>query len=304
MEEKHISSSILQDSDSAPPNHFQHAQQQEQPSWKKLLYLQQPFPDNYTDQSFLSQLKRNTTVAKYSYKNLVQACSFIVFYISCILLVILMFIGIYEKQWDPIIPTLISTGISLVGFFSLKNLSMNMRSLMVITFILLIVSPILKSLTKSTSSDSIWAISCVLCLANSIFHDYSMKVSYRPIVSTNISLSNAIVLASRLSTTLDVFLFVLFAIEVNILLPLFDAKIRLLGLETIHWPIAFLTFNLTSYLMYILLNYKFLVYWILSVFVMVVIMPIYFLSLQRYKNEIQGPWDVAKPKLMKSSIQS
>ena len=84
-----------------------------------------------------------------------------------------------------------------------------------------------------------------------------MKVSYRPIVSTNISLSNAIVLASRLSTTLDVFLFVLFAIEVNILLPLFDAKIRLLGLETIHWPIAFLTFNLTSYLMYILLNYKF-----------------------------------------------
>ena len=27
-----------------------------------------------------------------------------------------MFIGIYEKQWDPIIPTLISTGISLVGF--------------------------------------------------------------------------------------------------------------------------------------------------------------------------------------------
>lgn len=75
--------------------------------WKKLLYLKQPYPDNYTDVSFLSQLKRNTTVAKYSYFQLVDDFILIVFYISCILLVDLMFIGIYAKGWDPVRPTVL-----------------------------------------------------------------------------------------------------------------------------------------------------------------------------------------------------
>ncbi|RCK59457.1 Phosphatidylinositol N-acetylglucosaminyltransferase GPI2 subunit [Candida viswanathii] len=232
------------------------------PPWKKLLYLKQPYPDNYTDKSFLSQLKKNKPLSKYTYRKLVEDFSLIPFYMSCILQVILLFVGIHVEQWDPIVPTLVITTLSFVAFLFNKNAAMNMKSLMVITFILLILSPILKSLSKSTSSDSIWAISFMLCLANAIFHEYSLQMSYRPILSTNISLSNAIVLASRLNSTLEAFAFVLFAVEVNILLPLYDVRIRQLGYDRLHWALMLTvvlfvtsTFYMLDFIVYIVYYY-------------------------------------------------
>ncbi|CAK9437301.1 uncharacterized protein LODBEIA_P16790 [Lodderomyces beijingensis] len=281
------------------------------PPWRKLLYVKQPYADNYTDSSFLSQLKRNTTVAKYSYWQLVDDFSQIVFYISCILIVILMFIGIYEKKWDPVVPTMTSTSILIPGFTALKYRASegavsssisSIRSYVLIAVILLIASPILKSLTRSTSSDSIWAISSMLCIANTLFYEYSTGKVYRPIISTNISLSNAIVLASRLANTMEVFLFILFAIQVNILVPLFDASLRNTKRLTIfHHIVMVIVFSLASMWMWKLLNFKFLLYWLLSVIVIMLVMPAYFLSLQQYKDELQGPWDIARPKFSKDN---
>lgn len=285
------------------PHHHHHHQEQH-PPWKKLLYLKQPYPDNYTDKSFLSQLKRNTTVVKYSYIKLVEDFSLIIFHISCILLVILTFKGIYIHNWDPIKPTILSSAIWLLLSTSTSNNDrINIKSFILIIFILLILSPVLKSLTKSTSSDSIWAISFMLCVANVLLHDYTMNAAntwrrltpHRPIISTNISLSNAIVLASRLNSTIEVFLFILFAIQIGIILPLFDAKLRQLNYKQVHLLIFIILFNLVNYMMYSILDYKFLVYWIIGAITMIIIIPAYFLSLQRYKNELQGPWDTARP---------
>lgn len=246
------------------------------PPWKKLLYLQQPYPDNYTDKSFLSQLKKTNSITKYPYQSLVEDFSLIAFYMSCILLVNLVFVGIYVEQWDSIALTLVTTTISFFAFLVIKNSSMNIKSLMVITFILLILSPILKSLTKSTSSDSIWAISFMLCLANAIFHEYSVQTSYRPILSTNISLSNAIVLASRLNSTLAAFAFVLFAVEINILLPLYDVKIRLLGYKHLHY-ILMVTVVLFVTCMFYMLNFMVYIvyYYIICTFIILALPSIY-----------------------------
>ncbi|KAK6459020.1 phosphatidylinositol N-acetylglucosaminyltransferase subunit C [Scheffersomyces xylosifermentans] len=286
-----------------------------QQPWKKLLFLNQRFPDNYTDSSFLSQLKRNTAVANYSYVKLVQDFSLIVFYISSLLLVVLMFTGIYLYQWSSMLPTLASSVLSILGFITLRisegdsrgesktKEKLNMKSFILIIFILLILSPVLKSLTKSSSSDSIWALSFILCLSNTIIYDYSMSSTtsdvsrhqYKPIISTNISLSNSIVLASRLNSTSQVFFFVLFAIQMNILLPLFDYNARRNKLVTLHWLVYFVLFNLVNYLITHLLGVKFLLYWLVCVIGIVFLMPAYFLFLQKYKNELQGPWDIAKP---------
>ncbi|KAI5969899.1 GPI2 [Candida margitis] len=291
---------------SPTPQHASTHHPEKKSTWKKLLYLKQPYPDNYTDVSFLSQLKRNTTVAKYSYFQLVEDFILIVFYISCILLVNLMFIGIYSKNWDPVKPTALSTIICVIiyGLFryhhslsSISRSNLNLKSFVLISFMMLIVSPILKSLTKSTSSDSIWAISSILSIFNSMFYEYSSTKVYKPTISTNISVSNAIVLASRLNSTSQVFVFMLFSIQVNILLPSYDANLRQSKkLKYLHYVIALSTFSLVNYWIYQLLNYKFLLYWLSSVLIVMFLMPAYFLSLQRYKNELQGPWDIAKPK--------
>ncbi|KAK6460054.1 phosphatidylinositol N-acetylglucosaminyltransferase subunit C [Scheffersomyces coipomensis] len=297
------------------------------PSWKKLLYLKQSYPDNYTDKSFLSQLKRNTTVAKYSYFNLVDDFCLILLYISSLLLVVLMFSGIYLHRWNSILPTIVSSIFSILGFGIVQiydksvkpstrpsqSSELNLKSFILIIFILLILSPILKSLTKSAASDSAWALSFALCLCNTIFHDYSMNSSfihgkqsqqifsqYKPILSTNISLSNAIVLASRLTSTSQVFFFILFAVQINILLPLLDFNIRRLKLHILHYSLLFVLFNLVNYLIFTLLGSKILIYWFICVFFIVFGMPSYFLFLQRYKNELQGPWDMHKPIINKN----
>lgn len=293
--------------------------------WKKLLYLQQPYPDNYTNESFLAQLKRNTTVSKYSYLNLVDDFTLVAFHLSNLLLVILIFTGIYLQYWNSIWPTLMSSCCSIIGFIIWDQINSSLadhknegyypiptsspalasgpkpkvKSFLIIIFIILLLSPVLKSLTKSTSSDSIWALSLILCLANTIFHDYGVDTTssqYMPIISTNISLSNAIVLASRLNSTVQVFCFILFAIQINILLPLFDFSIRKhLRTKTYHRCLVLSVSGVVYYLISIIIGYNALIVWVLTQAGIAFIMPNYFLFLQKYKNELQGPWDIAKP---------
>lgn len=293
--------------------------------WKKLLYLQQPYPDNYTNESFLAQLKRNTTVSKYSYWKLVDDFTLVAFHLSNLLLVILTFTGIYLHYWNSVWPTLMSSCCSIIGVIIWDQINSSLadhrsdgyypipisspalssgpkpkvKSFLIIIFIILLLSPVLKSLTKSTSSDSIWALSLILCLANTIFHDYGVDTTssqYMPIISTNISLSNAIVLASRLNSTVQVFCFILFAIQINILLPLFDFSIRKhLRSKAYHRCLVLSVSGVVYYLISILIGYNALIVWVLTQGGIAFIMPSYFLSLQKYKNELQGPWDIAKP---------
>lgn len=260
--------------------------------WKKLLYLKQPFPDNYTDSSFLSQLKRNTTVTKYSYSKLVEDFSLIILHLLCLFLVTLLFAGIYLHDWNISIAVIISSTLSILGLILMNEY---LKSYLIFIFMLLIFSPVLKSLTRSSSSDSIWALSFLLFLANTLLHDYAMNNrQYHPILSTNISLSNAIVLASRLNSNSQVFIFVLFAIQINILLPLFDFKLRK-SHKYIHYTLFSTLFIIVSLLFLSLLSYKIMLFWWICSASIMFALPSYYLFLQRYKNELQGPWDIAKP---------
>ncbi|ODV80001.1 phosphatidylinositol N-acetylglucosaminyltransferase [Suhomyces tanzawaensis NRRL Y-17324] len=292
------------------------------PSWKKLLYLKQPYPDNYTDKSFLSQLKRNSTVVKYSYIKLLGDFSLIVFHLSSQLIMVLTFAGIYLHKWNAFVPAMTSSALTIIAFFiqlfighntkqesrphaRAKQENANVKSYGLIIFMLSILSPALKSLTRSTSSDSIWALSVILFLANTLLHDYGMNTSvasrtsstvieYKPVVSTNITLSHSIVLASRFNSTSQVFSFILFSIQSNILLPLFDFYIRRHNYTNFHRFVFFVNFQTVNVLIYVLLGFKILFFWWVCAFCILFLMPAYFLFIQKYKNELKGPWDPAK----------
>lgn len=282
--------------------------------WKKLLYLRQPYPDNYTDESFLSQLKRNETVTKVPYRKLVKDFSQIVFHVNHLVVVILLFTGIYHYKWDPMHLTMATSILSVVGYVvwtfngrqnthhtHQNNTQINFNSVklfILIMFVLSILSPVLKSLTRSTSSDSIWSISALLTFSNIIFHDYAMMPTrfYRPVVSTNMALSNALVLASRLSSTYEVFCFILLSIQFNILIPLFDFSLRKHFRTTAwHWLLFGLMLFSGYYLCYRWADIRITMVWLLAHITILFILPAYFIFLQRYKNELLGPWDIARP---------
>ncbi|KAK7515549.1 phosphatidylinositol N-acetylglucosaminyltransferase subunit C [Phyllosticta citriasiana] len=177
------------------------------------------------------------------------------------------------------------------------------KSAVLIYCALLGLSPILKSLTKSTTSDSIWAMTSVLMCINVCFFDYGGGVGakFPASLSTNAAIMAASVLASRLESTTDVFSFLLFSIEVFGLFPVFRRHLRF-----VSWP-GHLT--LTIFLvMGAGAGFSLAVSggtWkaaitgvVLGSILTGLVMGIcswWLIGLQKYKNEIHGPWDPAQP---------
>ncbi|QPG73011.1 hypothetical protein FOA43_000315 [Brettanomyces nanus] len=338
-----------------------------QTTWKKLLWVKQDYDDDYTDSSFLSQLKRNSTVVNYSYWKLFRDFSLVNLHLSVIMCVILVFYGMYMLRWDPVRPIILSSALTLLGFIvyvvTLKirrnkelirlqhwkilqltssresgsaaahldlekyitepaspGLISAFKSSMLILLHLLTLSPVLKSLTNSSASDSIWAISAWLCLLNVLFNDYVIdfpqkqrfpelgavattanaapvlpKIGSHSNMSKNIALSNAIVLASRLNSNLSAFCFILFSIELCGLFPIFNNFTRRCQFWVFHWlQVGTIVFGV-SYAMYRIFGTGWCICWLSLHLLIVVVGPLYFIALQKYKDELQGPWDPAHP---------
>ncbi|KAK4042139.1 phosphatidylinositol N-acetylglucosaminyltransferase-domain-containing protein [Parachaetomium inaequale] len=192
------------------------------------------------------------------------------------------------------------------------------KSAILIYFTLLGLSPILKSLTRSTSSDSIWAMSFWLLAINVFFFDYSGSAAaatattgtthskQMPVasLSTNAALMASTVLASRLPSTGQVFSLTLFSIEVFGLFPVFRQYARhrswryhvvltvllvlgagagvgmILGDER-GWPWKKGLLGMVVGCLIAALALGGCSWWLIG--------------LQKYKNEIYGPWDPARP---------
>lgn len=177
------------------------------------------------------------------------------------------------------------------------------KSAILIYCALLGLSPILKSLTKSTSSDSIWALSAWLMVINVFFFDYGggVGVKFPASLSTNAALMASTVLASRLPSTEHVFSLTLFSIEVFGLFPVFRRHLRHIswrghlaltavlvmgaggGVGVVvsggGWKAAIIGITLGNLGTGLAMGGA--SWWLIG--------------LQKYKNEIHGPWDPARP---------
>jgi phosphatidylinositol glycan class C protein len=179
------------------------------------------------------------------------------------------------------------------------------KSAFLIYFSLLGLSPILKSLTKSTASDSIWAMGCWLLIMNIFSFDYGSgegagATKFPASLSTNAAVMASTVLASRLPSTTHVFSLMLFSMEVFGLFPIFRRQLRqkswtghvLLSLALViiaggavgmtlsgGWASAIIGSVLGSILTALTMGGC--SWWLIS--------------LQKYKNVVIGPWDPARP---------
>ncbi|KAI9719214.1 MAG: hypothetical protein M1828_006307 [Chrysothrix sp. TS-e1954] len=180
-----------------------------------------------------------------------------------------------------------------------------LKSALLIYCFLLGLSPILKSLTKSTASDSIWAISFWLCLLNIFFFDYSAGVgpALPASLSTNAVLMASTVLASRLPSTTHVFSLTLFSIEVFGLFPVFRRYLRHVSLKG-HFALTGLLVMAAGGGTAVVLSsggWKAGVVGVIGGCTMIGLAmggcSWWYIGLQSFKMEIRGPWDVAHPVL-------
>ena len=281
------------------------------PKWEKVLWKRQPYPDNYVDSSFMSQLQMNGNV----YLPRFGTIALVSVGIPQQFASVLFFVALFEHLRTGTLSsgTLIagSTGttfcIALISSYARENgtLLRSIPSIVVLVLTLNALSPILRTLTEATTSDSIWALATVLFGGHLALADYSMTRSLQsPLQSTvslNLAMCASVVLASRLRRDTDVFALLLLALQLFAIYPLLRDRIyvgygNICAGATIPTTAVPLTLVHVVCAMYTMAPISRLVAYVVlpgvSVFICVMC-PLFMRRAQRWKRELRGPWDEA-----------
>lgn len=292
--------------------------------WSRLLWIKQDYPDNYTDPDFIDFMtkmkkrRESPPTIEYDYGQIRNDVSkfYNIFLNSCFIYI--TFTSIYYYNWNPILlvssVTMVTMIVSTKKNNELSSL-LNIKSSFIIIFTLLTLSPVLKSLSKTTASDSIWTVSfwlnIIYILTNatsslspslhteglkkqksSIFYEINDHSNNKPSnLSTNLLLANVAMLASRLSTTTEVFCFLLICIQVNIILP------RIINIS--HNKISGMSSRIVYLFLAISIGYRIMIAFYISSVSYNILMPRLFhywqVNYRRRDYEILDLWDPRTP---------
>ncbi|XP_074312410.1 phosphatidylinositol N-acetylglucosaminyltransferase subunit C [Silene latifolia] len=281
--------------------------------WRKVAYggMQPGFDDNHTDDSFLEEMVTNANVVKRDlFKVMLDSIS-ISQYICIVTLVALVWSYTLESTITYNSLLLLDLILLGSGFLVLLLTSEMFTPKLFAKYILNIsyfitglyaLSPIYHTLTRSISSDSIWALTAILVVLHLFLHDYTgctIKApgsSTSPTLTSNISLNTSIIasvlIASRLPSRQHVFAIMLFSLLVFLFAPFVLYCIKRFSF-VLHLGISLGLVGLALALVYRLQGFLFGMLLGLLVFI-TFICPYWLIRIQKYKFEINGPWDEAK----------
>ncbi|KAL2937623.1 Phosphatidylinositol N-acetylglucosaminyltransferase subunit C [Bienertia sinuspersici] len=281
--------------------------------WRKVAYggMQPGFDDNHTDDSFLKDMVTNANVVKRDLYKVILDSVCITQYLCTVILVVLVWTYTlasavsFESLLFLDITLLVSGFVLLLitaSMISLKLLVQYILNILYFTIGLYALSPIYHTLTRSISSDSIWALTTMLILLHLFMHDYTgctVKAPgsvANPTLSSNISLNTSIIasvlIASRLPSRQLVFAVVLFSLQVFLFAPFIVYCMKRYS-TWLYLCFSLVLVGLTLALVYRLQGFLFGLLLGLLVFINFVC-PYWLTRIQKYKFEINGPWDEAK----------
>lgn len=270
---------------------------QTQRMWKKNLYENIDYPDNYTDKTFLEELKKNVNITEISPLTAVLGAGLVTQELSIIVFFVVVYVYLHNGWIEPETVFVQSSLVAAVGYLTYRIVLTNknyhevlvtdLRTVLIFVVFGYVLSPILKTLTDTISTDTIYAMTTFMMIIHLIFFDYGVPAA---IVSSSLSLNAAIFgsvcLASRLASPFHAFVLLTNAVECFVLLPILLSKgkgsvIVLVTMITIA-VYALWTVSLTMMSLFICV----------TLFV-TVLCPVWFLKKQNYKDNIYGPWDEA-----------
>lgn len=273
--------------------------------WAKILYKEQGVPDNYVDESFLDEMKKNLHTRTYQYWNVVYETGVVTQQLSSICIFVVAYIFMFSGQLSPSSLLCVTGLLTLCGYPIFRWLERSNESVKVHRSILddlrtscifltfsYGMSPILKTLTDSISTDTIYAMTVFMLLGNLIFYDYgTTKVVASQHLSLNASIFASVCLASRLPSTLHAFATVILAMQLFALWPTLRKRLK----KELPWTQSIMTWFSACAAFIALLSVRLvpaLGFGLAHLFI-TYICPLWLIRLQPYKNTIHGPWDEA-----------
>ncbi|XP_014240441.1 phosphatidylinositol N-acetylglucosaminyltransferase subunit C isoform X1 [Cimex lectularius] len=283
--------------------------------WRKNLWENQGYPDNYTDASFLEELKKNINVREVTFKEAFLGSSLITQQLCIIVFFSLNFYYMHNNLISSEVLFVCLCITATIGYIfyvivdalanvplfscamawkammsSIQKLDKKRHLKAIVYFLLLgfVLSPVLKTLTESVSTDTIYAMTVFIMGIHMVFFDYGLRAV---IVSSSLSLNAAVFasvcLASRLATPFDTFVLLTCSILHFLLCPLLLSKLS-------NYPLMILIIMATLSLYGLYQVDKVLTsIFFCSVIFINFICPYLFVRWHAYKDNIYGPWDEA-----------
>lgn len=283
--------------------------------WSRKLYLKQPFPDNHVDkETFLVQLQRNVNVPVYTLPELIKSSSGIVQQLATIVSLIAAFVLVLEDRLGVDTLVMVANGSSAVAYSTwvvyvrneIKGSAQESKDRadylrkrgretimhgLIFTLLLMLFSPILKTLTEDTSSDTIWAISSLLFLLCWAARDYSCKdlpsgallKHYTSPFSLNCAMLASITLASRLPSVTHVFGFLSLAVNLFAFFPILSRMIRKFSGDIGDAILSLFTVSFTFFIWFTIFPPVAFIF-AFAAFFIYLICPIWLICLQKYKK--------------------
>lgn len=178
--------------------------------------------------------------------------------------------------------------------FTLHNVGQAIKNLTLFVVILLVISPVLRTLTKSFSDDTIYALTIWLFGVHLVFYDYTFVEIFwfYGTLSLNAAIFASVLLASRLTSDSHSFAIVTFAIALFGVFPIFRHAVHLYS-PLFHLGLTGLMF-LVVWKMLASIAPFLVILFVATMGMITFAAPGLFIRLQTLKREITGPWDIAK----------
>ncbi|XP_077572795.1 phosphatidylinositol N-acetylglucosaminyltransferase subunit C [Stigmatopora nigra] len=272
--------------------------------WRKVLWERQSYPDNYVDHRFLGELRRNEGIRQYRYWAVVREAVLVGQQLSCVAIFVTLWLYMEEGLLSPDTLLVISLATSLLGYGLYQALGAwaepvapagthlaDLQSAIIFLSFIFGFSPVLKTLTESVSTDTVYAMSALMLLAHLVSFPYGHP-SPPGSLSLNVALFASVCLASRLPGAMHTFTMLSCALMIFALWPCLLRRVKdrapchfvvvcvgvcaagVGGLAS-RWPGGAVLLALA------LISVMLLCPWLL-------------VQLQRHKDNIHGPWDEAE----------
>ena len=262
------------------------------------MYENSEYADNYTDSSYLQELKKNIHKQDITYREAILGAGKITEKLCVVSIFSVIFVYLYNEWIEPeTIFTGMSIAVCLCYLYYMKShrsipfheaVAKDSKRVVIFLVFGYILSPVLKTLTDTISTDTIYATSAFMMLVHLAFNDYKIPAA---IISSSLSLNAAIFssvcLASRLSTSFHAFVLLTISAEFFVLYTYFTHAV--INITFIF--IGFITFVTCLFVASVsfIMSFFFIV---VSIFINIVC-PVLFVHWQKYKENIYGPWDEA-----------